>query len=90
MRLCFICDDHRCCLCKSESSIIFVTKALGDYTRIIKDFSSFPADPSEGQVGEFWYHEGAQTFFDDLDHYKMIKAKKKDDQSYVQAFMHCL
>ncbi|KAF5952203.1 hypothetical protein HYC85_010147 [Camellia sinensis] len=71
-RLRFICDDRRCCICKSESNIIFVTKALGDYTRMINDFSIFPVDPTEGQVGPYWYHEGTQAFFDDLDHYKMI------------------
>ncbi|KAI8025737.1 E3 ubiquitin-protein ligase hel2 [Camellia lanceoleosa] len=88
-RLRFICDDHRCCICKSESNIIFVTKALGDYTRMINDFSIFPVDPTEGQVGPYWYHEGTQAFFDDLDHYKMITGMcklscnvcdKKDDQ----------
>uniref|UniRef100_A0A5B7A5F5 RING-type E3 ubiquitin transferase n=1 Tax=Davidia involucrata TaxID=16924 RepID=A0A5B7A5F5_DAVIN len=73
-RLRFICDDRHCCICKSESSIIFVTKALGDYTRMINDFSGFPADPTEGRVGPYWYHEGTQAFFDDLDHYKMVKA----------------
>ncbi|KAL7205479.1 hypothetical protein ACSBR2_018417 [Camellia fascicularis] len=88
-RLRFICDDRRCCICKSESNIIFVTKALGDYTRMINDFSIFPVDPTEGQVGPYWYHEGTQAFFDDLDHYKMITGMcklscnvcdKKDDQ----------
>ncbi|XP_057963110.1 uncharacterized protein LOC131154393 isoform X2 [Malania oleifera] len=72
-RLRFICEDHRCCLCKSESNIIFVTK-VRDYTRTIKDFSAFPADPKEGRVGSYWYHEDTQAYFDDLDHYKMIKA----------------
>ncbi|KAM1272304.1 hypothetical protein ACFX2J_033008 [Malus domestica] len=77
IRLRFICEDSRCCICKSESKIIFVTKALGDYTTMINDFSVFPADPVEGQVGKYWYHEGTQAFFDDLDHYKMIKAMCK-------------
>ncbi|KAJ6723281.1 ZINC FINGER PROTEIN 598 [Salix koriyanagi] len=40
-RLRFICDDRRCCICKTESSVVFVTKALGDYTRMINDFSVF-------------------------------------------------
>lgn len=73
-RLRFICNDRRCCLCKSESSVIFVTKALGDYTRLINDFSVFPANPTEGQVGPYWYHEGTQAYFDDSDHYMIIKA----------------
>ncbi|PON69598.1 zinc finger protein [Parasponia andersonii] len=73
IRLRFVCEDRHCCLCKSECRIIFVTKALGDYTRMINDFAIFPAAP-EGQVGAYWYHEGTQAYFDDLDHYKMIKA----------------
>ncbi|VVA37471.1 PREDICTED: zinc [Prunus dulcis] len=74
IRLRFICGDSHCCICKSESRIVFVSKALGNYTRMINDFSVFPADPMEGQVGLYWYHEGTQAFFDDPDHYKMIKA----------------
>lgn len=56
---------------------------------MINDFSAFPVDPIEGQVSSYWYHEGTQAYFDDLDHYKMIKAMcrlsctvcdKKDEQ----------
>lgn len=49
-------------------------QALGDYTRMINDFSVFPSKVNEGRVGSYWYHEDTQTFFDDMDHYKMIKA----------------
>ncbi|XP_057484060.1 uncharacterized protein LOC130770592 [Actinidia eriantha] len=73
-RLRFICDDRRCCICKTESNTVFVTKALGDYTRMINDFSLLPSELREGRVGSCWYHEDTQAFFDDLDHYKMIKA----------------
>uniref|UniRef100_A0A6N2K7Z0 RING-type domain-containing protein n=1 Tax=Salix viminalis TaxID=40686 RepID=A0A6N2K7Z0_SALVM len=38
IRLRFICNDFYCCICKSESNTIFVTKALGDYTKMISDF----------------------------------------------------
>ncbi|KAM6597708.1 hypothetical protein CsatA_008232 [Cannabis sativa] len=74
IRLRFVCEDRCCCLCKSNYGVIFVTKALGDYTKVIKDFTNFPSDSREGQVGEYWYHEGTQAYFDDFDHYKMIKA----------------
>ncbi|XVF31518.1 hypothetical protein REPUB_Repub16aG0152900 [Reevesia pubescens] len=74
IRLRFTCNDCRCCLCKSELKTIFITKALGDYTKVINDFSAFAADAIEGQVGSYWYHEATQAYFDDLDHYKMIKA----------------
>ncbi|KFK35408.1 hypothetical protein AALP_AA5G280800 [Arabis alpina] len=75
VRLRFILDDPRCCICKTESPFVFVTKALGDYTRTINDFSTFPSVPKEGRVaGGFYYHEDTQAFFDDLDQYRMIKA----------------
>ncbi|XP_061367243.1 uncharacterized protein LOC133310342 [Gastrolobium bilobum] len=74
IRLRFICTDNHCCICKSISNIIFVTKALGDYTRMINDFSVFPTNPREGKVGSYWYHEGTQAYFDDVDHYRTIKA----------------
>ncbi|KAJ0449764.1 putative transcription factor interactor and regulator LIM family [Helianthus annuus] len=73
-RLRFICSDRRCCICKSESSIIFVTKALGDYTKTISDFSVFPLENKEGRSGSYWYHEDTQSYFDDFEQYKMIKA----------------
>ncbi|XP_044492863.1 E3 ubiquitin-protein ligase ZNF598-like [Mangifera indica] len=73
-RLRFICNDRRCCICKTECNVVFVTKALGDYTRMISDFSVLPSELREGRVGPYWYHEDTQAFFDDVDHYKMIKA----------------
>lgn len=73
-RLRFICNDRRCCICKTECDFVFVTKALGDYTRMVNDFSTLPSQVREGQVGSYWYHEDTQAFFDDAEHYKMIKA----------------
>ncbi|CAK7340454.1 unnamed protein product [Dovyalis caffra] len=75
IRLRFICNDFNCCICKSESNTIFITKALGDYTRMISDFKGLGGvNGSEGKVGEYWYHEGTKAYFDEFDHYKMIKA----------------
>ncbi|XP_065859840.1 uncharacterized protein [Euphorbia lathyris] len=74
VRLRFICGDRRCCICKTESPVIFVTKALGEYTRMINDFAVLPSEPREGRLGSYWYHEDSEAFFDDVDHYKMIKA----------------
>ncbi|PON43210.1 zinc finger protein [Parasponia andersonii] len=76
-RLRFICEDRRCCICKTESNLVFVTKALGDYTRMINDFSLLPSGVKEGRVGSYWYHEDTQAFFDDVDHYRMIRAMCK-------------
>ncbi|CAN4112676.1 unnamed protein product [Withania somnifera] len=73
-RLRFICHDRRCCICKTESDVVLVTKALGDYTRMISDFSVLPSERKGGQTGSYWYHEDTQAFFDDSDHYKMIMA----------------
>lgn len=47
---------------------------MGDYTRVISDFSVLPAGAGEGKVGEYWYHEDTKAYFDDADHYKMIRA----------------
>lgn len=47
---------------------------MGDYTRVISDFSALPAGAGEGKVGEYWYHEDTKAYFDDADHYKMIRA----------------
>ncbi|ESW35216.1 hypothetical protein PHAVU_001G216400 [Phaseolus vulgaris] len=73
-RLRFICDDRRCCICKTECNLVFVTKALGDYTKVINDFAALPSEVREGKIGSYWYHEDTNAFFDDVDHYKMIKA----------------
>ncbi|OIV95346.1 hypothetical protein TanjilG_07502 [Lupinus angustifolius] len=73
-RLRFICDDRRCCICKTECDVVLVTKALGDYTRMINDFSALPSNVREGKVGSYWYHEDTNAYFDDMDQYKMIKA----------------
>ncbi|CAL9108556.1 unnamed protein product [Musa textilis] len=74
VRLRFVLGDRRCCICKTECPFVFVTKALGDYTRVVADFSVFPPGPTEGLVGQYWFHEDTQAFFDDVDHYRMIKA----------------
>ncbi|KAB2017292.1 hypothetical protein ERO13_D08G142350v2 [Gossypium hirsutum] len=76
-RLRFICNNRRCCICKTESDVIFVTKSLGDYTSLVNDFSVLPYDVREGRMGSYWYHEDTQAFFDDVDHYEMIKAMCK-------------
>ncbi|XP_030551808.1 E3 ubiquitin-protein ligase HEL2 [Rhodamnia argentea] len=76
-RLRFICDDRRCCICKTDNDVVLVTKALGDYTRMINDFSVLPSEPKEGRVGSYWFHEDTQAIFDDVDHYRMVKAMCK-------------
>ncbi|XP_048499274.1 E3 ubiquitin-protein ligase hel2 isoform X3 [Beta vulgaris subsp. vulgaris] len=73
-RLRFVCDDRRCCICKSLSSSVFVTRALGSLTRVINDFSVLPVDAKDGKVGSYWFHEDTQAYFDDFDAYKIIKA----------------
>ncbi|KAH9622277.1 hypothetical protein KSS87_001377 [Heliosperma pusillum] len=76
-RLRFICDDRRCCICKSICDVVFVTKAMGDYTKMIGDFSKqlpVVSQGKEGKVGAYWYHEDTQSYFDDLEQYNIIKA----------------
>lgn len=74
VRLRFVLSDRRCCICKTECSTIFVTRALGSFTESKQNFSEFPADATEGQHGKYWYHEDSQAFFDDVDHYRMMSA----------------
>lgn len=59
-------QNHGDCLCLQQ--------AIGDYTRVITDFSAFPIGAKEGRIGSYWFHEGSQANFDDVDHYRMIKA----------------
>lgn len=47
---------------------------MGEYTRVFTDFSIFPTGVNEGKTGDFWYHEDTQAYFDDADHYRMIRA----------------
>ncbi|CAF2093261.1 unnamed protein product, partial [Brassica napus] len=74
VRLRFILGDRRCCICKTDCPIVFVTKEFGDYTKTITDFSTFPTEPKEGRVGSFWYHEETKVFFDDFNQYTKIKS----------------
>ncbi|KAJ1262259.1 hypothetical protein BS78_09G093100 [Paspalum vaginatum] len=74
VRLRIVMDDKKCCICKTACPFVFVTKAMGEYTRVLTDFSVFPTDASEGKAGDFWYHEDTQAYFDDADHYRMIRA----------------
>jgi len=73
-RLRFILNDKNCCICKQECPSVVVTKALGDYTNSVGDFSTLPAGANEGKVGDYWFHLDTQAYFDDEQHYKMIKA----------------
>ncbi|WVZ97342.1 hypothetical protein U9M48_042889 [Paspalum notatum var. saurae] len=74
VRLRIVMDDKKCCICKTVCPFVFVTKAMGEYTRVLTDFSVFTTDASEGKAGDFWYHEDTQAYFDDADHYRMIRA----------------
>ncbi|KAF0931464.1 hypothetical protein E2562_004587 [Oryza meyeriana var. granulata] len=73
-RLRFVLRDHRCCLCMTPCPAVFVTKAMGDRTRVIADFSALRGAGGEGKAGEYWHHEATQTWFDDADQYRIISA----------------
>lgn len=73
-RLRFVLRDQRCCLCMTHCPAVFATKALGDRTKVITDFSTLPAVAGEGKTGEYWYHEGTQMWFDDVDQYRAVRA----------------
>ncbi|PKA54712.1 hypothetical protein AXF42_Ash000547 [Apostasia shenzhenica] len=48
--------------------------ALGSFTESKVNFSEFPPGVNEGQHGKYWYHEDSEAYFDDVDHYRMIRA----------------
>lgn len=73
-RMRFILDDKVCCICKQECPTVVVTKALGDYTKGVGDFGTLPVGTNEGKLGNYWFHSDTQAYFDDEQHYKMIKA----------------
>uniref|UniRef100_A0ACD5VHP9 Uncharacterized protein n=1 Tax=Avena sativa TaxID=4498 RepID=A0ACD5VHP9_AVESA len=73
-RLRFVLRDQRCCICMTHCPAVFATKALGDRTKVISDFSALPAVAGEGKVGEYWYHEGTQVWFDDVENYRTVRA----------------
>uniref|UniRef100_A0A0D9Y644 RING-type domain-containing protein n=1 Tax=Oryza glumipatula TaxID=40148 RepID=A0A0D9Y644_9ORYZ len=73
-RLRFVLRDLRCCLCITPCPAVFVTKAMGDRTKVIPDFSALRGAGGEGKAGEYWHHEATQTWFDDADQYRMISA----------------
>ncbi|KAI5071584.1 hypothetical protein GOP47_0013835 [Adiantum capillus-veneris] len=66
-RLRFVLGDKQCCICKQDCPSVFVTKALGDYTKSIDNFEAL-ADQRN-----LWRESNIQAYFDDEDHFKMIK-----------------
>ncbi|KAH7282649.1 hypothetical protein KP509_35G041900 [Ceratopteris richardii] len=66
-RLRFVIGDKQCCICKQECPSVFVTKALGDYTKIIDNFEDL------ARRRDLWHDSNIQATFDDENHYKMIK-----------------
>lgn len=66
-RLRFVLSDKRCCICKQECPSVFMTKALGNFTKVVKKFEGLH------ECG-YWYENNTQAFFDDQDHYTMVKA----------------
>ncbi|XP_037405101.1 E3 ubiquitin-protein ligase ZNF598-like isoform X1 [Triticum dicoccoides] len=73
-RLRFVLRDQRCCLCMTHCPAVFATKEMGDRTKAIGDLSALPAAAGEGKTGDYWYHEATQVWFDDADHYRMVRA----------------
>ncbi|KAL2624113.1 hypothetical protein R1flu_008358 [Riccia fluitans] len=55
---------------------VYVTKALGDYTRIVTDWENLPDRVGNNTLGEasMWYDNVVEAYFDDEEPYKIIKA----------------
>ncbi|BBN12653.1 E3 ubiquitin-protein ligase ZNF598 [Marchantia polymorpha subsp. ruderalis] len=75
-RLRFVLNDKRCCICKQDCPQVYVTKALGDYTRVVTDWKVLPSrlGSSTAEGGDLWYDNVVEAYFDDEEPYKTIKA----------------
>lgn len=67
-RLRFVLCDKQCCICKQECPSVFVTKALGDYTKSVDNFEAL------AERRDLWYESNIQAYFDDEEQFKMMKA----------------
>lgn len=67
-RLRFVLGDKQCCICKQECPSVFVTKAMGDYTKSIDNFEALAGRR------DLWHESNIQAYFDDEEHFKMIKS----------------
>ncbi|KAH8936521.1 hypothetical protein BDL97_17G089800 [Sphagnum fallax] len=79
-RLRFVLEDKRCCICKQDCPCVFVTKALGDYTKVLTDFSvlqeqqQLNRSSEEKTQSKYWYESNVQAFFDDEEPFRIIEA----------------
>lgn len=73
-RLRFVLKDKKCCICKQECDSVFVTKALGDFTKPAGDFSTLPKRLVQLGGEGIWYDPIVGAYFDDEDHFKSIRA----------------
>lgn len=67
-RLRFVLNNKSCCICKQECNSVLMTKALGDFTKVVKDFESLH------DHGNLWYESNIHAYFDDKEHFEMVKA----------------
>lgn len=67
-RLRFVLGDKQCCICKQDCPSVFVTKALGDYTKSVDNFEALAGRR------DLWYDSNIQAYFDDEEQYKIIKS----------------
>ncbi|KAL3686871.1 hypothetical protein R1sor_013180 [Riccia sorocarpa] len=79
VRLRFILDDKRCCICKQDCPLVYVTKALGEYTTLVTDWDNLPSrvGNSSSEEASLWYDNVVEAYFDDEQPYKTIKAMCK-------------
>lgn len=75
-RMRFVMEDSRCCICKQDCSSVFVTKALGDYTKVVTDFEGLGEELRRKDKGgtRLWYEDSVQAYFDDEEPFRRIKA----------------
>ncbi|CAM6090158.1 unnamed protein product [Calypogeia fissa] len=72
-RLRVVLEDQHCCICKQHCPIVYVTKALGDYTKVVTDWKPLLDHSQSSRQGSFWYDNVVEASFDDEEPFKIIK-----------------
>ncbi|CAM6094950.1 unnamed protein product [Calypogeia fissa] len=73
-RLRFVLNDKHCCICKQLCPTVYVTKALGDYTKVVTDWKSLLSHSNSSGQGNLLYDNVVEAYFDDEEPFKIIKA----------------
>ena len=71
-------NDFDCCICKQKLNEVFITRYAGSFTSIPKNIESSSGDTNgslkeRAKQGELWHDERLNAFFDDYEHFKVVR-----------------